>query len=236
MQVVRNSTPKKASGNKQGLFDQQLPIKNLVRLYHKNKTGRKNAELFIHQQFAAQYGANIQKFLPYLMTLESAGQISTGLGIRLAGPTPLFVEQYLDESIEKTIEKRHCISIKRHNLVEIGNLASAQKGLTKLLFMALTAYLQKTGVEWVVCNATPLVQNNFSRLGFQYFPLCKADKRRLITGHDQWGSYYDTPSEVTLINVYQAYLCLLGKPRLSALLETMGPSIERLPDPQYCGI
>jgi hypothetical protein len=209
---------------------QQFPADGLIRLYEPNSFGRNMAERFIHKQFARYYGANVTDFLPFLLTIESAGGIRGGLGIRPADARPLFLEQYLLNSIEDEAEKIHGLTVRRHALVEIGNLACARRGLSQLMFITLTAYLQRMGIDWVACNATCLVQNNFARLGFEYHPLCVADKNLLQGGFSQWGSYYDSRSEVTLINVHQAYRCLTSNPFSLVRLQAIESMSNSLPD------
>lgn len=217
----------------QGTIKQNYLANNRFEIYTEKNPGRNVAESFIHDQFARHYGANVTEFLPFLMTLESSSIIRSGLGIRVAGESPLFLEQYLPGPIEGVAKKIHEFTVKRHLLVEIGNLASARKGLTQFMFIALTLYLERIGIKWVACNATRLVQNNFTRLGFRCFPICVADKHRLRNGYKHWGSYYDNSSEVTLINVHQAYRCLISNPSLMERLESLESSSNKLPDINY---
>ena len=61
-----------------------------------NSAGRRALEACISDRFARQYGARIEQFLPFLLSLNVAGQLGAVAGLRLARQSELFLEQYLE--------------------------------------------------------------------------------------------------------------------------------------------
>jgi len=162
-------------------------------------------EAFVRTVFERAYGAKVSHFLPRMMTLsDGRGELRAALGLRRADHAPLFLETYLDEAVETLVARIAQRQVTRAGIVEVGNLASTQRGALRCLITALTAYLKGAGAEWAVFTATPTVLNAFRKLGITLHTLGPADKARLGVAGELWGSYYETSPMVVAGNVAQA--------------------------------
>jgi hypothetical protein len=159
---------------------------------------RSVVECYIKNKFASVYGANIQEFMPYLMTLSRHDKISAAVGMRPAQEHSLYVENYLQKPVECEIKALTGISTRREHIVEIGNLVSTWRGSSQLLFMLLTQLLCRLGYEWAVFTATNEVEKLLGRLKLSTFTLSKANPAVLGEQGKQWGRYYDRDPHVML--------------------------------------
>jgi len=163
-----------------------------------HSTARQRLEACIARKFDSQYGAKIEHFLPYLLSLNDYTQLDAVVGIRLAAESRLFLEQYLDTRVEQAISRAVHGPVDRGQVVEIGNLAAAVPGTASLLFALLAIVLDRAGVRWVACTATPQVQAMFDKLNFTTHTLCQAEAAALEDGDQEWGDYYDSLPTVTI--------------------------------------
>lgn len=177
-----------------------------IDLQDANDTGRQALEEFIHHTFKRAYGANVQHFLPRLMSLKNhQDNLLAAVGFHAAKNDPLFLEQYLDNPVEGVLSEKLGCHVQRRNIMEIGNLAVASAGGARGLIIALTSYIKGAGFDWVVFTAVPSLVNSFKKMELEIIPLMEAKKERLINGRDQWGSYYNTKPIVVAGNVRQGY-------------------------------
>ena len=167
-------------------------------------TERPEVETFIANIYADAYDAAMRVQYGSLMSVrDDAGRIVAALGFRSAGHGPLFLEQYLPAPIEVIL------GVPRHQIVEIGNLASSGGGASSFLFAALSAYLHHNGFKQaVVTDPSCLTENEID-----------------------WGRYYDTCPHVLSGSVehgYRRLQTLLGaeythmRPRLYPHLQHNG--------------
>lgn len=157
---------------------------------------RRRLEQCVTEHFASVYGAQISQFMPVLLGLESDSQIRAVVGLRPAGEGNLFLQQYLDEPIDRLIAHSSTMPASEQNIVEVGNLVSGSPGMARLLITALTHYLYTCGFQWVAFTGTPLLLNSFSRLTLSPVVLADADPSRLDHNVQEWGSYYATGPKV----------------------------------------
>lgn len=168
-------------------------------------------EAFIHECFAARYGARVRHFMPTLLQLEDdTGTRHGAVGVRGAALESLFLERYLDRPVEEEIARRSGIVPDRERIVEVGNLAALGAGHARLLIVALTSLLVAQGYDWVVFTGTPEVLNSFSRLDLGPLPLGEADPARMGDELADWGSYYDSHPKVMAGNIRCGHERLLG--------------------------
>jgi hypothetical protein len=183
----------------------------ILDLFESNTPARRNVdrhdvEHFIHQVFARAYDADLNHYLPRLMSLRKNNRIISALGIREASNGPLFLETYLDYPVEQLISKLDETDISRDQIVEIGNLASMHRSGLRNLIIALTSYLRGAGSEWVVFTAVPAVRNAFATLNLPLYTLAVADKSRLEKQEqEKWGRYYETGPVVVAGRVEDGY-------------------------------
>ncbi|AUM14303.1 thermostable hemolysin [Ketobacter alkanivorans] len=153
--------------------------------------GRARVERFIAHRFQEQHQAKIRAFLPMLVALESvSGEIYAAIGVRSANAEKLFLEQYLNNPIEAEIARYSRTECGRKDVIEVGNLAAGQRGISRYFFAVLTDVLLQWGARWLACTGTPDVVNVFHRLGMQPLEIAGANPDCLPDRGSQWGSYY----------------------------------------------
>lgn len=179
---------------------------------------REALERFIRERFALHYQARIQHFMPCLLGLHASnGEVQGAVGLRSAQRRPLFLERYLDESIEQAISRRYGRAVPREEIVEVGNLAAFGNGSARLLIVALTNLLVAQGFRWVVFTGTPALLNSFQRLALTPIALGLADPARMGDELADWGSYYASRPQVMageILPGHQRLLQLGAYPRL----------------------
>lgn len=176
-------------------------------LYDPDSDSRQHVENFIRQVFVRAYDADLSHYLPRLMALhDKEHKTVAALGMREASSGGLFLECYLDAPVEEVISQHLSINVARHQIVEVGNLASIHRGGLRQLIIALTSYLSGAGTEWVVFTAVPAVSKAFAAMGLNLHSLAVADKSRLNEAEQaSWGRYYESDPIVVAGRVEEGY-------------------------------
>lgn len=181
----------------------------MLQLLEDDSASRDEVEAFIHHVFAHAYAADVQHFMPRLLSLRDENhRLLAALGLRQATSESLFLENYLDAPVEELVSSRYGAVIRRSDIVEVGNLASIHRGGMHHLILALTAYLTGAGTDWVVFTAVPAVSKAFGMMGIRLYQLGVADERRLPVGHEDWGTYYESQPLVQACRVEDAFVAL----------------------------
>ncbi|MFE8070242.1 thermostable hemolysin [Marinobacteraceae bacterium S3BR75-40.1] len=177
-----------------------------VTLHRPNDPGRQKIEAFIRTRFYAVYGARPEIAMPLLVAISDAsGTLQAAVGLRPAKGSELFLEQYCDRPIESHLADQVGFTVPRHDIMEIGHLASIENGLGRALFVVLTELLHRWQWRWIVCTGTRHVRNSFQRLRLATVNLGEADPNRLPNGTRGWGSYYDHTPQVLAAPVDEAH-------------------------------
>jgi hypothetical protein len=146
-------------------------------------------ELVAHR-YSAVHGASPSIDYPaYCVVAGRAGPRAT-LGFRRASEGPLFLETYLDESVEAVLSDRLGRSVDRASIVEIGDHASYQP-LATLQLWAAAARILAVEAEIAVAVLTAPLRRMFLRLGLPIVELAPALPGRLGAEALAWGRYYD---------------------------------------------
>jgi len=167
---------------------------------------RASAETFISQCFADNFGSRVEAFMPRLFSMRNRdGAICGAFGLRSANRN-LFLEQYLDTTIEKTIAARVGIKVERQVIVEVGHFSGTFPGAVRAMIGLLTERLHREGFEWVVFTGTTGLRNAFCRLGLCPLDIQAATADRLpADARAAWGSYYDYAPRVLVGNIQEGY-------------------------------
>jgi hypothetical protein len=167
---------------------------------------RAAVEAFISQRFAERFGSRIEAFMPRLFSVRNQdGDICGAFGLRSANRN-LFLEQYLDSPIEKTIAARSGSPVERRTIVEVGHFSGAFPGAVRAMIGLLTEHLHRNGFEWVVFTGTTDLRNAFCRLGLCPIDVQAATIDRLpAEERAAWGTYYDHAPRVLVGNVQEGY-------------------------------
>ena len=166
-----------------------------------NERGR--TEEFIKECFASAYGARVCSFMPRLFKLTTQrGELVAAFGARAAQTGQLFLETYLDDTIEQIIADKTGVKPQREHIVEVGNLAAIYPGAVRWMIVALTVRLYEEGYEWVVFTGTTALRNAFYKLGLRPVVIGPAKPERLDADERaRWGTYYDTQPMVMAGNI-----------------------------------
>ncbi|MGK2913856.1 MAG: thermostable hemolysin [Porticoccaceae bacterium] len=200
-------------------------------LAQRTDPARGDIEAFIARVFRRAYGADIHQFAPWLLALYDGERILGAVGIRPATLEPLFIQQYLDARIEQVVATVERQPVDGETIAEIGNLAVIRPGTGVLLFIALCLLLDSRNFRWVVCNATPGVQNLFARLNWPVTAVARADKTRLQEGYQHWGRYYDQPSQVLATSAATCRAQLAANPALANVSTQLAALLGERPMP-----
>jgi len=206
-----------------------LPLFSLA-LHLPDEPERQRIEGFIHQRFAHQYGADISVFLPLLLSAADDKGTTAALGFQPATEAPLFLEQYLDCDIETMLSLMTQSDIRRHSVVEIGNLASGRQRATQTLFLLLAQILHGAGYEWVVFTANRAVRIWLARMQLPAFVINEADPQRLTDKGVNWGTYYDDRPVVLAANIEHSFSYMNTHPLMAHLRDSYANQIERFAD------
>jgi hypothetical protein len=185
------------------LIDKQHPLRGQV-------------EQFIAQRFLDMHAARISSFMPLLLALLSEdGKILAAVGIRSAASEALFLEHYLDTSVEQAISSNAGLEIfspDRDRIVEIGNLASIDRHASRKLFKVLAGLLQAENFEWAVFTGCSSLQRMFKTMGIETIGLGRALQSRLPVDQQTWGGYYEDNPQVVAGKVSRGSILLGQEP------------------------
>jgi len=166
-----------------------------------NAADRHEIEQFVHDVFAKTYGADVQHFMPNLVSLrDDEGELVAAFGLRKADESPLFLEQYLDAPVETVFSRRFNRDITRAQITEIGNLAVSNPRNAGVLIANVIQHSLDMGIEWGVATAHHSLQNGLVKAGRDVYALQAADPARLDPAEfASWGSYYNNSPQVVAI-------------------------------------
>lgn len=157
---------------------------------------RQRVEAFIREIYQRSYGAEIAVDYPVLMSVRNArNAILAAVGFRYAQEEPLFLERYTQAPIERVLR------CPRHEVVEIGNLASAGQGASVFLFAALASYLNSRDIRYAAVTGTDFLHRYFEKTGLKPRKICDADVTAVQDDAQTWGTYYDTQPRVLVGSV-----------------------------------
>lgn len=162
---------------------------------------RAEVESFIADIFYHAYHAKIQHFMPKLIALrDEHHHLMAAFGMREAKHSSLFLEQYLDEPIEKVISNNLNQTILRNDITEIGNLAVINPRNSGILIAHVIKHSIDAGVQWCVATAHHTLQNGLIKGGVDVFPLQAVEPTRLPAEElANWGSYYEHQPQIVAV-------------------------------------
>lgn len=158
---------------------------------------RAELECFVRDAFAAKHGARVCSFMPTLLAMRNQmGCVCSVAGFRCAEGQQLFLERYLDESIEGAIASAARQPVSRSQIVEVGNLAGASCRSAMRLVLELPRILLDRGHRWIVFTATDTVRQLLASYNAPLLDLAPASAARVQGTGDEWGRYYETRPRV----------------------------------------
>ena len=204
----------------------ELPAPVTVTQVGRAHTERGETQAFIQQVFRRAHGAEVRAFYPDLLSFSIAGERRAVFGYRDGQDLPMFLEQYLDRPADRLASERLGLTVRREEMVEVGNLALADPGQARWLIAACTAFLAAAGYRWVLFTATRPLANAFARMGLKPLELAEADANRLPDRGASWGGYYAAGPCVYVGDIHASRAKLAGvaaqrRPHLHALLQRL---------------
>jgi hypothetical protein len=124
------------------------------------------------------------------------GAVCSVAGFRCADGQELFLERYLDESIERTIASAARQQVSRSQIVEVGNLAGANCRSAMRLVLELPRILLDRGHRWMVFTATDTLRQLLDCYHAPLLDLAAASAARARSTGDEWGRYYESRPRV----------------------------------------
>ena len=193
----------------QTLLKEPLPAPVQLRQYGPTDPERPRVEAYIRRIYAERYQAQVKEFAPMLVGLHDCdGTLVAAAGYRDADTGMLFLERYLDHSIDPLISAAAGQAVERGAIAEVGNLAASDTGSARLSIIAITYLLAMGGLEWVTFTGNIGLVNSFHRLGLKPVTLCAADPERLGEERHHWGSYYESQPWVHVGNIRAGFIHL----------------------------
>ena len=149
------------------------------------------ARAFIDETFRHAYGADHAAGFGDYLAVRQPVTGRAALGYRRAGSERLFLEQYLDQPIERAVSVAFQRAVERDAIVEIGNLA-ANNAWSMIALWGEAANDLGGSSEIVVATLSRQLRAMFARIGVPVHELAPADPVRLGSAAVGWGSYYRT--------------------------------------------
>lgn len=179
----------------------QLKVKNVAR----GDTPERHAlESFIRDKYRKVHQASVSTFSSTLFAGYVGTEMQVVIGLEHLNKTQAFLEQYLDEPIERILGKLSATEVSRDKMVEIGNLAAVDMGKAKLMVAFLVFHLAQQQIGWAVCTGTTAVRYVLQQMGLHFQVLEKANPEVLGEAQRLWGSYYQQKPYVLAIDVAEA--------------------------------
>jgi len=195
-----------------------LPTGHYKYLIDEKHPRRKQVEQFIAQRFLEVHGARLSVFMPVLIALFGENdEVLAAVGIRNAATEVLFLEYYLDTSIENSIAcnaSQLMVVPERDRIVEIGNLASIDRRANRKLFQILAGLLHAENFEWAVFTGCTSLHRMFSTLGIETIDLGRALQSRLPVDQQTWGGYYEDSPRVVAGKVSRGCIAFENTPEM----------------------
>ena len=164
---------------------------SFISLTQGSEAERAPVEALIESLYASSYQAVIPTHYPNLIAVHAGdGRVIAAAGFRLASAGPLFLESYLAAPVERLIGAHTRTVVVRPEVVEIGNLVSANRGGSIFLFVTLAAFLQRNRFTYAVATATAGLTRLFETFGINSIELGRARPEALPDGGVSWGTYY----------------------------------------------
>ncbi|WDD96963.1 thermostable hemolysin [Thalassomonas actiniarum] len=192
---------------------------------------RNMVERFISEGFRQTFNAQIDNFLPAIITIKRKGDIKAALGIRSAR-TPLFIEQYTKTPVQELGYFKQN-NVKRSSIAEIGNLYSSSSRFTISLFLTMGVSLYLNGYSHLVFAGTKQVVKLLNSTGSETHFLCHADKDALQNEQNSWGSYYQAEPEVVAVDLLQIMCVINNNAKYSAMFNQQTPQIAALKEQMF---
>lgn len=163
-------------------------------------SAHKAASRLTQEQYTKHFNSHAFHPMRSVLCQYLADELVGCVGFTCAADEPLFLEQYLDTTIEDSIREPGSPASNRAQIIEIGGFAVTDKVHALPLMMALAPVLGSLGFICAVCTVTSTVRRCLGKLGIDARLLAHADPSRIASGGD-WGNYYNLSPVVLAGNI-----------------------------------
>jgi len=196
-----------------------------MQAFETETVNRAVVESYISRVFEQHHQAKLTTFMPLFLAashnasnLEGVPEsLTCAVGVNLCLEEDTYLEQYLDDTIERCVSRISAEEVSRKQIAEVGNLASTSLGTCRSLFVLLVHFFARLEVEWAVCTGTAAVRSSLRRAGIAHQVIKKASPNRLRDFQSDWGTYYRHSPHVMAIHIPSALQKL--DPRLALVWE-----------------
>jgi len=224
-----NTQVKAQSQARDALLRRVLTPAPVFTLHDRQCEERLKVEKFVAEKFHSCYGASIDKFMPELLSMRCLNNFSGVIGMRKAANASLYLEKYLDSTIEESLSLTFDLPVNREEIVELGNLVAGRKGPSQFVFLIATSVLHEAGYKWITFTATQSLANNLNKLGFPTARLAEASVECLPDSEaSEWGSYYETKPQVYAGNLDTALAVARKRPLFRKAMALYRRQIKQL--------
>ena len=166
-------------------------------LHRSSDPRREELERFVRDVFASRHGARVCSFMPTLLAMRNeTGAVCSVAGFRSAADQSLFLERYLDTSVERAIASSTGQQVSRDQIVEVGNLAGINCRSAMRLVLDLPGMLLDRGHRWIVFTATDTLRELLTSYHAPLIELAMATASSVQDTGDDWGRYYESHPRV----------------------------------------
>jgi hypothetical protein len=124
---------------------------------------------------------------------------------------PMYLERYLDASIEASISAAEACEVDRAQVLQIGSIASLRAHAGAELIKAVPFVVMCLGYTYAAMTINAKLSAVMQYLGIVFHHLADADPQRLSSEElATWGSYYDSNPVVGYAHVMEHVPMLLG--------------------------
>lgn len=176
----------------------------IIQRHPEGQPSRKGVEAFIRNIFYQAHSAHLKCYLPELFAAKRHDQVVAAVGVRFIDQAPIFLERYLEQSVEQLLTDVIGVELERNQIAEVGNLGSLP-GESRLLISFLVELLFEKGLKWAVCTGTNAVRALLKRMGIEFEVIKKAEPELLGEDRFDWGNYYQHNPLVLAIDVTKAH-------------------------------
>ncbi|WP_281290162.1 thermostable hemolysin [Parahaliea aestuarii] len=199
-----------------------------LRVFDRAGAGRDQLEHYIGGVFAAAYGAAVSGFMPLLAGLYGGAEPEAALGLRSAARQSLFCEQYLERPVEHFTRSLYGVTVRRSQVMELGNLAVSRGGHSGILYLLVACALRAADVDFLLFAGNKAVRRSIARCGFSPRPIQAARPECLPDGGRCWGSYYASEPVVMLADIRRIVRQAGTQPGMVALMAHYAGAIDSL--------
>ena len=120
-------------------------LRNAFSMVENDSEERASLEARIRSGFGMHFDACIEGFMPRFAHYRHASGATGVIGIRCAADEPLFLESYLNTSVERVIADATGTRVRRDRIAEVGQFVVDDRDIVTSFFRDLVPFLVDNG-------------------------------------------------------------------------------------------